>query len=53
MIPFLIGFFIFSTSPGFIRPLIDEPIGRIMIGAAALGMDYRIAGHEKMVKIEV
>jgi tight adherence protein B len=53
MIPFLIGFFIFTTSPGFIRPLIDEPIGRIMIGAAALGMIIGSLVMKKMVKIEV
>ena len=52
MIPFLIGFFIFSTSPGFIRPLIQEPIGRIMMGAAAVGMIVGELVLKKMVKIE-
>jgi tight adherence protein B len=53
MIPFLVGFFIFTTSPGFIRPLIDEPIGRIMMGIAVVSIIIGSLVIKKMVKIEV
>jgi tight adherence protein B len=53
MIPFFVGLFLFTTSPGFIRPLIDEPIGRIMIGTAAVGMIIGSLVMKKMVDIEV
>ncbi|MDT8380429.1 MAG: type II secretion system F family protein [Desulfotignum sp.] len=53
MIPFLVGLFLFATSPGFIRPLIDEPIGRILIGAAAVGIIFGSLVMKKMVAIEV
>ena len=53
MIPFFVGFFIFTTTPGFIRPLIEEPIGRIMMGTAVAGMIIGSLVMKKMVKIEV
>lgn len=53
MIPFLVGLFIYITTPGFIRPLIEEPIGRIMMGAAGISMVIGSLIMKKMVEIEV
>lgn len=53
MIPFLIGGWLFLMSPGFIRPLIEEPIGRYMLGAAGIGMVVGSLVMKKMVNIDV
>ncbi len=53
LIPFVIGLWLQISSPGFIKPLFTEPIGRIMLGIAAIMMILGMIVIKKMVKIEV
>jgi tight adherence protein B len=52
-IPFLIGFYLYFQSPEYVGLLFSEPIGRIMLGAAAIMMAIGILVMKKMVTIKV
>jgi tight adherence protein B len=53
LLPFFIGFFIFLSNPNYLQPLIEEPIGWIMLGAAGVGMVIGAIVMKNMVDIEV
>jgi tight adherence protein B len=53
LLPFVIAFFIFMSNPGYLEPLLKEPIGWIMLGAAGVSMVIGAIVMKNMVKIEV
>lgn len=53
LIPFFIGLFIYMTTPGFIRPLIEEPVGHIMLAISGVCIIFGALVIRQMVKIEV
>lgn len=53
LIPFFIGLWLQISSPGFIKPLFTEPIGRILLGVAGVMMIIGMFVIKKIVKIEV
>jgi tight adherence protein B len=53
LIPILIGGWLQFSSPEFMRPLFEEPIGRILLGIAGIMMVVGALVMKKMVKIEV
>jgi tight adherence protein B len=52
-LPFAVAGFIWLTNPEFLDPLVNEPAGRIMLGAAVVMMTIGIIVINKMVKVEV
>ncbi len=52
-LPFLIAGWIKLSTPGFLEPLITEPIGRIMLVSAGIMMMMGIFIIQKMIKIDV
>jgi len=53
MIPFLIGIVLHFLNPGYLGILFSRPIGRIMMGAAAIMMVIGVLVMKKMVTIKV
>lgn len=53
LLPFVIGLFIFISSPEFMKPLLEEPIGHLMLWAAGLGMVIGSLIMRSMVTIDV
>lgn len=53
LLPFVIGLFIFISSPDFMKPLFEEPIGHFMLGAAGVGMVIGSLIMRNMVNIDV
>ncbi len=53
MIPILIGLFIYMTTPGFIQPLLEEPIGHIMLATSGVCIILGAIVIKQMVKIDV
>ena len=52
-IPFLMGIYLHFSNPKYLGVLFSEPIGRIMMGAAAIMMAIGILVIKKMVTIKV
>ncbi len=52
-IPFLIAIYLHFANPKYLAILFSDPIGRIMVGAAAIMMTIGILVMKKMVKIKV
>jgi tight adherence protein B len=52
-LPFLIGFYMFIVNPHFIEPLLNDPIGKIMMAAAAVMMIIGTLVMKKMISIRV
>jgi len=52
-IPFLVAIYLHCTSPDYLSLLFSEPIGRIMLGGAAIMMVIGILVMKKMVTIKV
>lgn len=53
LIPILIAGWLQFSSPEFMRPLFEEPIGKILLGIAGIMMVVGAVVMKKMVKIEV
>ena len=53
LLPFVIMFFIFLLNPGYLHPLIREPVGWIMLGTAGVSMIIGTIVMKNMVTIEV
>jgi len=52
-IPILIGIYMYLSNPEYLGLLFTEPIGRIMLGTAAIMMVIGILVMKKMVTIKV
>ncbi|HSL60403.1 MAG TPA: type II secretion system F family protein [Desulfotignum sp.] len=53
LLPFVIAFFVFFSNPSSLQPLIEEPVGWIMLGAAGVGMVIGAVVMKNMVDIDV
>ncbi|MHB8511922.1 MAG: type II secretion system F family protein [Actinomycetota bacterium] len=53
VLPFAIAGYVATVNPQFIKVLVDEPIGRIMIGGALTLMGLGVIWMNKIIKIEV
>jgi tight adherence protein B len=51
LLPFVIGFFVFISNPKYLQPLLEDPVGWIMLGAAGIGMVIGALVMKNMVDI--
>jgi tight adherence protein B len=52
-LPILLGVFLYIRNPNFIRPLLEEPIGKLMILSAGVGMIVGAVVMLRMVDVKV
>ena len=52
-LPFFIGFFIYLTNPDYLKLLVEDPIGHVMIAFAGIMMIIGILIMKKMVMMKV
>lgn len=52
-LPFFVTGAILLTRPDYLRPLVEAPLGRMMLAAAAVFLAFGIVVIRKMVKVEV
>jgi tight adherence protein B len=53
LLPFCVAFFIFLGNPKYLQPLLEDPVGWIMLGAAGIGMVVGALVMKNMVDIDV
>ena len=52
-LPFLVGFFVYLTTPAYMEVLYTTTTGRLVLGACALWMAVGIAVMKKMISFEI